>query len=160
MLRGRGVRLAVHDRDKYGRHAPEVYQAEPNANLKIVKVGQVTVYPCFCTERIYYLAERRAKNMSLGVAPKMKEERLWDISDPGTFFSPKQRVLRIFNRRHTMGRFNAFFSPTVIVVSSFFATTTYAAQETLSNVIGTCGTAYIGCSDSAGTGGNPNDLVE
>jgi len=61
------VDLRVHTKDRYGRQVAEVFSRETNVNLKMVADGYAAVYPRYCEDKPYYLAQSKAKKSQLGI---------------------------------------------------------------------------------------------
>ncbi|MGM1051816.1 MAG: thermonuclease family protein [Pseudomonadota bacterium] len=61
------VSIVTHDRDRYGRVIGELFDGERSLNMALVEAGEAVVYPQYCSERRYAVAERLARQAGLGV---------------------------------------------------------------------------------------------
>lgn len=61
------VRLVTHGRDRYGRVIGELFDGDRSLNLALVEAGEAVVYPQYCSERRYSVAERQARQVGQGV---------------------------------------------------------------------------------------------
>lgn len=74
----RDITIATHDRDRYGRVIGELFDGERSLNLALVEAGEAVVYPRYCNERRYSVAERQARQAGQGVwAEPGLQQRPW-----------------------------------------------------------------------------------
>jgi endonuclease YncB( thermonuclease family) len=59
--------IVTHDRDRYGRVIGELFDGERSLNLALVEAEEAVVYPQYCSERRYSVAERQARQAGQGV---------------------------------------------------------------------------------------------
>ncbi len=64
-----GLIVDVRDRghDRYGRIVGEVWSADVNLNLEMVRLGRASVYPRYCRDRSYYEYESLARDSRVGI---------------------------------------------------------------------------------------------
>jgi endonuclease YncB( thermonuclease family) len=65
---GRGpIKIIRHSQDKYGRTVGQIIRGRTNINLQMVKAGQAAVYPHYCDDIQYYMAEALAQKRTRGI---------------------------------------------------------------------------------------------
>lgn len=65
---GSYMSLLDYGQDRYQRYVVQLRAADgSNPVLDLVEQGAVAVYPRFCTERAYYLAQQRARDAGRGI---------------------------------------------------------------------------------------------
>lgn len=73
------VSIVTHDRDRYGRLIGELFDGERSLNLALVEAGEAVVYPQYCSERRYSVAELQARQAGQGVwAEPGLQQRPWE----------------------------------------------------------------------------------
>lgn len=68
--RGSSVQIKGHKKDRYGRLIGEVFNDGLNLNLDMVRAGQAAVYPKYCKDEQYYMAQNGAKDVEKGIWTK------------------------------------------------------------------------------------------